>query len=413
LEQAEKNRPFRSAIGVFLALLFIRLIFLAVSGPIREDDSFYYLANARQMLRMAGLSSGDSPGLESVSVRTPLYPLFLAIVAALSGRGDVDRVYPFVAFLQLVISALSASLLYLWLEKRRPKSGRFFFALSALSLGMATMACSLLTETLYEFLLVLAFLAIDSILENPPGRVFGKALGGGILCGLAALCRPIGQILCVLLIPWFLLSGELKKTWRPLVIALAGFFLAVFPWMMRNYYHWESFQLSPLSGFSLQLIGQKIDPEMVKRPPEFESWDPVRKDAWDTSRMKLVIRKYPGRYATHVFRHVGRFILSTETTRIGWKRITGREFLPFPIKEGLTVAAFFLYGILPLFGVFFIILKRREREVFIPLVLILGIYYTHLAGTVLIIPPYDRYRIPLQPLLWTAACIMIFFGKKD
>src|SRR4029079_12572630 len=97
----------------------------------------------------------------------------------------------------------------------------------------------LMTETLFTFLLVLGLVAAVAGLRRASGRL---VLISGLVFGLCALTRPLGQVFPLILPAAALLGAAGGVGWRPRLrlaarvglLALVGYALVALPWMLRN-----------------------------------------------------------------------------------------------------------------------------------------------------------------------------------
>lgn len=213
-----------------------RALFLASNPPmLLTTDSITYALPASQLVH--------GHGFDLSLRRTPGYPLFLAGLWALFG----DRLQP-VAVAQHLLGVGTAVLTWVL---GRLALGR----LAALLGGLATALSGpqiiyehyLMTEALFTPLVVLGVLIL--VLAARRGAPAGYLLAG-VIFGLCALIRPIGQAF-ILLVPLTALVGEaassgpavrgrrwmLARMWLALragLVALLGVGLVLLPWTVRN-----------------------------------------------------------------------------------------------------------------------------------------------------------------------------------
>ena len=113
---------------------------------------------------------------------------------------------------------------------------------------------SVMTETLFTFLLVATLLAL--LLAGRSGR-WGWALLAGIALGAAALTRPVAQALVILVPLAFLVYT--RRPWpvvRGTALVGIGFALVLVPWMVRNLS--EHGTLSAAGGLGRSLVARTI-----------------------------------------------------------------------------------------------------------------------------------------------------------
>ena len=219
---------YSSLIVVLAAALAVRLVLLNPAPPIfLTTDSITYALPAVQ------LAHGE--GFDLSLRRTPGYPLFVAVW--LAAFGDDFRA---LLVVQHLLGLATAGLTWLL--------GRTLFGPLAGLLGGLAVALSgpqlvyehyLMTEPLFTLLLVAGLLALAAAVRRASA---GLLLLTGLLFGLAALTRPIGQALPALVPLAVLLRGRWGGPWRPRLllaaraglIGLVGFGLVTLPWMVRN-----------------------------------------------------------------------------------------------------------------------------------------------------------------------------------
>ena len=220
----------RIALRVAIALgLIVRLAVFwhtPALGPQIEDEQ-HYVQIAENIL--AGNGFARIPG-QPTSIRPPLYPGLVAGIFALAGPGNLQAV----RFVQILMALATAALVYA-LGRRvfTPAVGRYAAALFFLYPSYVFFNFTILTETLFTFLLV-AFVLLSVKLIQTPRLV--TALACGLALGLAALTRsvlwPVPLIFCPLVA--VLLRGNKSMRFALPVAVLAGYAIVVTPWAVRN-----------------------------------------------------------------------------------------------------------------------------------------------------------------------------------
>lgn len=197
------------------AAILFRLPVLYVVG------SRPYYATALQLV------TGQDP--TALSLRhTPGYPAFLVAVIGLFG---VDP--QAIALVQHLIGVLSALLAY---GTVRLVLGYWPALLGGLAVGLnSTLVVyehHILTEPLFIFLVLLAVFLLVAALQRRRGWLLFAA---GLVAGLAALTRPIGQtiLLAAPAILW-LRTLSLRSTVMGTLLVGAGFLATAGPWAVRN-----------------------------------------------------------------------------------------------------------------------------------------------------------------------------------
>ncbi len=223
----------RTRVVVILALAFlIRLgAILAIQNPqqvprnLAEADAPTYYVLAENLLNGTGYRYGDD--LEPTAKRTPGYPLFIAAVFKIFGR-SFNAVRVFQCLFEVMTVAMILSISTLLFESHLIGS---LAALAYVFYPPAILSTTyIMTESLYTFLLIASVMSLMLAILDKNRWI---ALAAGILFGLATLTRP-GSIM----VPFVLLVVGLmirRKLWKPLVISLIGFLIAMLPWGARNH----------------------------------------------------------------------------------------------------------------------------------------------------------------------------------
>lgn len=222
------------ALIIFVLALGVRFfVFSAFPTPdFDQGDSAGYIRIAQSLTNGDGFSlDGENP----TALRTPVYPLFIAVFRIVFG-GSLESVILF----QTAIDSFSCVLIFFlamqWLGER---ASRYCGLFAACYLPMAFWCSYILTETIFTFLFLLALLIL-SRRKNSSHYFFA-----GLILGLATLTRPNGIIIAAILTIWIIFSG-LSATHKRLSVKFAavyliGFFLVMAPWVVRNYIAFEKF----------------------------------------------------------------------------------------------------------------------------------------------------------------------------
>ncbi len=230
--------------GVALAIRFVMSIpFIRHPGMSLPayGDAIGYHRIALNLLAGHGFSLYTDPPFIPDCFRTPAFPALLALFYRLLGPSPLWGILA-----NDTLAAATALLIFLALRERWPRGALvagLLYALNPLSLVYCQ---ELMTETLFTFTLTAGIFLLfwtERVLAwsrrtgkgGPPILLVEKkrgyswlfALGGGLCLGLAALTRPVGLYLPVLILPF---TG---KRWR---IAIGGFAAAVLPWFLRNWF---------------------------------------------------------------------------------------------------------------------------------------------------------------------------------
>ena len=236
--------------GVALA---VRLAFGFRAPPFVTNDSLSYLLPGFDLAR----------GFEFAPIlkRPPLYPAFVGGVIALFG--EELRALMLVQHGLGVATAVAA--FALGRQLYGPAAGLLAGLLTALSGPLLVTEHYLMSETLFGALLIGALLVFVAGLRRPSFALFALA---GVLVGLAALTRPIAQLVAVLLacaLP--LLLVRRRRSLAYAAALLGGFAVTVLPWMARNQAVQGTFAIAGGLGEGLAVRTIRYDQQFDFRDP--------------------------------------------------------------------------------------------------------------------------------------------------
>jgi 4-amino-4-deoxy-L-arabinose transferase-like glycosyltransferase len=243
-------------LGLFVVALSIRLLIgLTSLNPELVADARTYDELAVSILQGQGLALGAYP----TSIYMPLYPIFLASIYFLGGHN-----YFWVVILQAIISALMCVSIYslakrLFNERIAWLSGIFL----CFNLALIFAPGSILSETLYSFLLLTAVLFLIKFVQDYKIR---DILLAAALFGLATLTRPLiflfPFLICIYLIKMLTRKFRLKVAVKTISLFMLVFLLPVGIWTMRNYRVHRVF--IPLSSIGAETLYCSYTPKQGK-----------------------------------------------------------------------------------------------------------------------------------------------------
>jgi 4-amino-4-deoxy-L-arabinose transferase-like glycosyltransferase len=187
-------------------------------------DSSTYLEPARSLLSQGAFAVGGQPDI----VRTPGYPLFLAIGMALGHAWLVTIA------LQILLSCLSVYLTYkiaesIFSNPRVSLAASLLYAMEPLSVLYTS---KLMTESLFTTLVLAAVFMVSRYLRD--GRSL-HLLMAALAVSVAAYTRPVGYYLFIVLAAVVTCRPPLRPAAVLRGLALAGLCLALLlPWSLRN-----------------------------------------------------------------------------------------------------------------------------------------------------------------------------------
>lgn len=287
--------------------LVLRLAILWSTGGLETEiqDEQHYVQIAGNIVDGNGFAWG--PG-EPTSIRPPLYPGLLAALFTVTGTGNLQAV----RFLQILI-ALATTALLVELGRRAftVEAGRIAAAVFFLYPSLVFFNFTILTETLFTFLLV-AFLLLSVRLVQAPRAA--TAVGCGLVLGLGALTRSVLWPTPLLFCP--LVALLLRAPWRtrlmmPVLVA-AGFTVVVAPWAIRNTRLQRTVTIvDTMGGMNLRLgnyeytpddrmwsavdlVGEKNWSYALRQEFPGRQFTEGQKDKWAQARAIAYMREHPG-----------------------------------------------------------------------------------------------------------------------
>jgi len=282
------------------------------TDPIAPVDAEGYHLLAVNMLAGHGFAIGWEAPFCPTTVRTPLYPLFVAGIYAIVGN-DPMRVLP----LHLLLEGLTTALVIRWgCDLGGKRAGLWAGALYACNGTTQRYTGYLLSEALLLPLLTAALWMTTRCLRRPAPR---KAAAAGLLWGLALLTKPNVQFLALVvggLVTWRMANSKwrmanrrisesanspqpaIKITHRAPHLTFLAFWLALavvlFPWLWRNRAVSGRWMLSTAFEENLarvSAVATLAEIDGVRAEPWTETWEyyynrlvaDVREHAeWDT-----------------------------------------------------------------------------------------------------------------------------------
>ncbi len=418
---------------MFLALFLFRLILSmpvlkepSLATRINPDASLYHDLGVN-MSRHGAFSGVSSPPYKPDGLRTPLYPLLVAVSDRLTG----DPVIP-VILLQAFLWALVGIALLVFAERRYGLAAGLTTALLVvMSPTSLKYGPSLMSENLFVPVLVAAAITFLHARENGSPRIFALS---GALFGLSALVRPSSLAIGIVLA---LIVGRpfLKRS-----LAFLGLWSApVGMWVIRN---WLTFGfpffstvfslnitaqnaprvLATAEGISLEEAESLVRHELQERYGADESWfyDPYQLNIMLPYGLE-VIKKHPKEYIMLYTKGILMCFVPSDPGSLGmslglWNEIRSdpfdlinqamlrpseaarlvRESFARMSPAECALLAFILLHTLALYGlaVAGAIRLRREKTLLILCLVVTGILVL-LAGLL----GSPRFRLPAEPFL--------------
>lgn len=396
------DRALWAILGVALGLR-LAVVWLAPKAELLGDEREYYSA-AAILADGRGFSFFD----ESLWVRPPLYVALLAGLFRLFGPGPAP-VWTVQTALSLATVALAGALARQLYGGQRPGPGgraepaaRLAAGLCALYLPFAVYTRFLLSETLFTFLVLLAFVALTGYARGW-GR--GALALAGVAFGAAILTRGLALPFLAAVPLWMATvhrrpGGEgwsIVTRRSALVIALA--LLVVAPWTARNALAYGSLIPVDTTGgynFWLGALGGRDAGQVNNTLREVANQGDRQALAW--ARGWAVVRADPGSYAAKSwkeFRDLWGLNFSAYERLLG-----GFALGRVPVAWlGLTIVLddLLYLAALPLAPIGWALTRRDEDR----RLLGLWIGWNCLAGAAFF--AITRFRLPLMPLVFILA----------
>jgi len=222
--------------GIILPLMLalgLRLLFWCVyddSFRVRPDTQGYWTAG-RNLVHHGVFSLSNDPPWRPCVMRTPVYPLFLALLSEGPfglNAGGIAAIQIFLSLASIVGTGWLGSLL-----GGRP-GGLIASLLLACDLASVVSANQLLTESLFAFLLLGWLLLCVQAERRNRGNL--EWAGIGLLGGLLVLCRPISLFAAPLCAGWVIARKWSDRTrWIAGICLLAGACVLPGVWIARNW----------------------------------------------------------------------------------------------------------------------------------------------------------------------------------
>ncbi len=245
-------------IALLMCMIFISLVNLDKTGPIKADAHTYFIIG-KNLSQGYGFTYESSPPYSPNMEREPAYSVFLGIIFFLFGINIF-----IVQLIQAFVFAVTCVLVYKIASKVAKGNIPFIAALATASFPtLANYTAYLLSETLFTFLLTFSVLALMKSFESDRLKWFFIS---GITIGLASLCRAtlmfFGIFVAALIVAYYL--WENSKVTRntlakALFLALLGFTIVITPWMTRNYILFKKCTISTRGFASLYVRATKVN----------------------------------------------------------------------------------------------------------------------------------------------------------
>ena len=454
--------PYRIEIGIFLLAVFVRLVFFLVClssnggdvvTTVRGQDWYFELS--KNLLLGNGFSVYSVPPFIPYSYGVPFYPYFLFFLLWLTGS------YLAVAMIQLllgsIIPLLGIQLSRIIITSLRhselgsestyasnnvdsgslpgmttiPVAVGFMLALAP---GQILHSSIFFTETVFIALFVPFLIFFLNFLKNPS---FKFAILSGVFLGLSTLTKQTVQylpILVILFALWQFRKERRKEVFMKLGCFLLVFFITISPWIYRNYKTFHMMSLGSGASFNVfytLLPSVRAMENHTSFQEEQRKLIVVPNDPMHIASAKLATKEIL-HHPISLFKlcSVSAFTFFTHDGIVTFMQSAGITVNIPPGKPAIVMLAgdpilfaktawgyahsniifalfarlfwialtlFFFFGI-------YILFRRRLFTVPIAFVIILVFYFmttTMINGLAV----NARFRMPVEPIIFTVACI--------
>jgi len=403
----------KKRICVFLVLtvqLLVSLLFLKLlHAPVLEGDTGSYLHPAYNLLK-SGFFSED--GIHAMYFRVPGYSIFLATILAI-----FNNLY-IVCIIQVILNICAALLIYksVLLYTKNELLPFIAMILFCLEINLYLYAATILTETLFLFLIALS-LYLFCLWRQEPERL-APFLGLSLAIMASLLVKPAIMYLALLVCIVLVFAACFKKIALKHAVVYIVLFAAVFGgWSFRNYMHSGHFVYSTIRHIQFY----RWDAQILMADIEGISNDEVAeifaqkleekvngKSGLNEVDTGLLSREIGNEY---IFAHFADYfkmnVIGLATLLVGPGRFYINQLFTDPVINRLvmlsTAGYIFLLEVLYATGI--LINTKKKKLMLVDIVLLLCIGYFAVAHASL---GYSRYRLTFYPLL---AAGVVFLWK--
>lgn len=208
------------------------------------NDFIEYDILAKNVLAGHGFSLRDAPPHEPSALRTPGYPLFLALSYAVSGNTVIASLMQILLLAGFGIIGFRI-LLLMGLRRAYALGGAL---LAVIEPDVLSMSLYLISDMLFVFLLSLSLFFYLKFLSEDSIYFF---LWGSAAAGLGALVRPVGILVFLFFAIVFFFKKGIR---RELLYSFLAFMIFIFPWSARNFLIFGTWRLSSADTYNLYTV---------------------------------------------------------------------------------------------------------------------------------------------------------------
>jgi len=216
-----------------------------------KPDTYSYLESGLSLTSTGKFGVVDEDGSYAYQFyRTPGYPLFLGIL-----HGILKIPLNGVIFLQIILTLLSAIIIFKTADKITPQLGTIAFIIILFDPAITIYSLMLLTESLFLFLISIFLYTMITYLQGQEKKyLFLSAL----TLAAATYVRPItfylGGFLAIFILLVFVRKNPIKSIIHSCIFFVIIYSL-LFLWQSRNYSHYRKYQFSSIENSTIQSQG--------------------------------------------------------------------------------------------------------------------------------------------------------------
>jgi 4-amino-4-deoxy-L-arabinose transferase-like glycosyltransferase len=409
----------RGLILIIILGLIIRLLFFwGEDNTTVDSDSIEYDQPARNLITDLSFQSFGT-------VRTPGYPVFLAVIYSITSYNTKA-----VFLVQIVLNIITLILIYkiadLFFSEKIALLSAFLFAIDV---HQASYCVTLMTDTLFVTLFIASVYYLCKVIKE--FSLWGICASSFFL-GLATLVRPISFLFpSVAVFSLLVVCGFKLKVRLVYSLLFVLVFIAVLsPWLIRNYVMYDEAKLTSLSGVNLLFYNVAFT-EVYKTGEKVEK---IRDQFYDlsiakgadlsdtlsfknsiiyTNIAKQYIKDNFGLYCKKNLLGIINMFVNLDSRFLGSFFHAGTNSIDFFSSKNILslikvyfqtkslveiIIAFFLVPFLLinyLFSLYGSILLMRKYDKLVFLFLLIIIYFSFITGVVGV----ARYKLPIMPFI--------------
>lgn len=443
--------------NVFIILIFsisLKLFLLHKSGPVYYGDSAEYLEVINNINNGLGFSRIDISDnlMKPYSNKPPLFFYIVYFSKFLFGSDWAKNI--------TIINIISSSLtIVLWIYisliiTQNPKISLLTGWLMMLNINLIYNNILLMPDTFYLMTFSFFFLLFQTALRSKKAYLFFIS---GILMGISVLTRTLLKAYWILILPLIILyfKDEIKQKIKYILLFLLGYLIIVFPYHTRNYLkfhtptpiefhqgialYWSIIPLTKSTDYKYlyskypkieEIIN--IPPHKAGSPDEYKIKTEVKLTDAEMAKYLTIITLYtivqnPISFIKIYIRNFINLITSPSSYlssidifykdyfekqhEIIKKFINDYKTLSFKEFLIITPNLFFRFINLILFLTFLagITLSFKQKYINKEINIFIISLIVYIIGVTSLTPAYDRYRLPIEPIICFYLSLFIFY----